>query len=190
MQQACKIHIKNQEQNNELELIASAQKNPLAFRSLYKQYVKPIYRYLYSTTGNQVDAEDLTSQVFLQALENLEKFRNQGGFRSWLFTIARSRAMDHFRKKRGEISIHKIDPVTNEPDILSSVIHQEQIEKMRMRIDALNEHEKELIRLRYVSKLKYGEIGELLNRSEGAIKKQLYRLLERLGEQMESDHAK
>jgi RNA polymerase sigma-70 factor, ECF subfamily len=188
MPQNSSNHSQDQVIKTEIELVASARKNPLAFRILYEQYARQIYRYLYSTLGNQADAEDLTSQVFLQALENLEKFRNQGGFRSWLFTIARSRAMDHFRSRQAEIPLEKIEIASPEPDPLSSTILQDQIEWMRTSINDLNENEKDLIRLRYLSELSFAEVGEVLNRSEGAVKKQLYRLLARLGEQMESDN--
>jgi RNA polymerase sigma-70 factor (ECF subfamily) len=171
----------------EIELVARAQRDPLAFRSLYEQYARSVYRYLYSKVGNQADAEDLTSQVFLKALEDLRKFRNQGGFRAWLFSIAHSRAMDHYRKARPEIPLERIDLASGVPDPLTTTIRHDQIERMRKRLNALSEEEQELIRLRYVAGLSYAEIGEVLKRKEGTVKKATYRLLARLGEQMEDD---
>lgn len=174
----------------EIELVARAQRNPQAFRRLYEEYAGPVYRYLYSRVGNQADAEDLTSQVFLKALEELGKFRNQGGFRAWLFAIARSRAVDYYRKQHAELSLDEVDLGSGEPDPLAAAMHQGEIERMRKRIVALREEEQELIRLRYVAGLTYAEIADVLKRSEGAVKKALYRLLARLGEQMEDNHAR
>ncbi len=187
MQQACSVQMPDSSKQTEIELVASAQRNPTAFRSLYEQYARPVYRYLYSKVGNQADAEDLTSQVFLKALEDLGKFRNQGGFRAWLFTIAYSQAMDYYRKRRAELPLDELNLASHEPDPLATTLCQEQIRRMRERIAALPEEEQELIRLRFVAGLRYAEIGEVLKRSEAAVKKALYRLLARLGEQMEDD---
>jgi RNA polymerase sigma-70 factor (ECF subfamily) len=187
MQQACSVQMPDSSEEAEIELVASAQHDPTAFRGLYEQYARPVYRYLYSKVGNQADAEDLTSQVFLKALEDLGKFRNQGGFRAWLFTIAYSQAMDYYRKRHAELTLDELNLASREPDPLAATLHQDEIERMQKRIAALPEEEQELIRLRFVAGLRYAEIGEVLKRSEGAVKKDLYRLLARLGEQMEED---
>jgi RNA polymerase sigma-70 factor, ECF subfamily len=189
MQQTCSARIPDLSKQAEIELVASIQQDPTAFRRLYEQYARPIYRYLHSIVGNQADAEDLTSQVFLKALEDLDKFRNQGGFRAWLFTIARSKAMDAYRKRRRELPLDEVNLPSREPDPLATAIHQDEVDRMRKRIHALPEAEQELIRLRFVAGLGFAEIGTVLKRSEGAVKKELYRLLDRLGEQMEDDHA-
>jgi RNA polymerase sigma-70 factor (ECF subfamily) len=188
MQPTCSVQMPDSSKEAEIDLVASAQRDPTAFRSLYEQYARPVYRYLYSKVGNQADAEDLTSQVFLKALEELGKFRNLGRFRVWLFSIAYSQAMDYYRKRHSEQSLDEINLASHEPDPLATTIHQQQIERMRKRIAALPDEEQELIRLRFVAGLRYTEIGEVLKRREGAVKKALYRLLARLGEQMEDDH--
>ena len=188
MQQACSAQMPDLSKQAEIELVASAQRDPTAFRGLYEQYARPVYRHLYSKVGNQADAEDLTSQVFLKALEDLSQFRNQGSFRAWLFTIAYSQAMDYYRKRRTELPLDEINLASHEPDPLAATLRQEQIRRIREKITALPEEEQELIRLRFVAGLRYAEIGEVLKRSEGAVKKALYRLLARLGEQMEDDH--
>ncbi len=189
MQQTCSAQAPELSRQAEIELVAAVLQDPSAFRKLYERYVSPVYRYLYSFVGNQADAEDLTSQVFLKALEDLGKFRNQGGFQAWLFTIARSRAMDAYRQKRRELPLDAAELPSHEPDPLATAIHREEIERMQKRISALSEDEQELIRLRFVAGLGFAEIGGVLKRSEGAVKKALYRLLDQLGEQMEDDHA-
>jgi RNA polymerase sigma-70 factor (ECF subfamily) len=189
MHQTCSALAPELSRQAEIELVAAVQQDPGAFRMLYEQYARPVYRYLYSLAGNQAEAEDLTSQVFLKALEDLVKFRNQGGFRAWLFTIARSKAMDAYRKRRRELPLDVVDLPSPDPDPLATAIHREEVERMRKRLSALPEDEQELLRLRFVAGLSYAEIGEVLKRSEGAVKKALYRLLDRLEEQMEEDHA-
>ncbi len=189
MQPTCSMQSSDLSAQAEIELVAAVRQNPGDFRKLYELYATPVYRYLYIIVKNQADAEDLTSQVFLKALEDLGKFRNQGGFRAWLFAIARSRAMDFYRKQRRELPLDTVELLSPDPEPLTVAIHQEEVERMRRRISTLPEAEQELLWLRFVAGLSFAEIGAILKRSEGSAKKALYRLLNRLGEQVEDGHA-
>lgn len=71
-----------------------------AFAAIYRRYVDNVYRYGYSRVGSQADAEDLTAQVFLDALQGLNGYRERGTFSAWLFTIAHCRIVDHYRRRR------------------------------------------------------------------------------------------
>ena len=80
-------------------LVRAARHDLAAFAALYRRYVTPIYRYLYSRVGNAADAEDLTAQTFVAALEGLPGYRERGNFAAWLFTIAHNKAADHHRQQ-------------------------------------------------------------------------------------------
>ena len=80
------------------------------------------------------------------------------------------------------------EKVPSETDLLQQVIQTEQIAALTKLINVLPEEEHELIRLRYIAELSFSEIGRLLNRSEDAVKKSLYRLLARLQSQLEVSH--
>ncbi|GAB4580098.1 MAG: hypothetical protein Fur0022_28370 [Anaerolineales bacterium] len=86
--------------DEEVLLVDAARQNPEAFDALYCRYLTPVYRYLYSRVQNRADAEDLTTQVFIEALEGLARYRDRGTFPAWLFTIARRRAIEYHRRKR------------------------------------------------------------------------------------------
>ena len=84
---------------DEARIIKAARQDPKAFGELYRLYVEQVFRYLFSKIGNLHEAEDVTAQTFLAAFESFDKFRQDGHFASWLFGIARNKAMDHFRRR-------------------------------------------------------------------------------------------
>ncbi len=172
-------------ESDELRIIKAARQNPRVFGQLYKLYVEQVFRYLYSRVGNVHDAEDITSQTFLIAFEFFDRFRQDEHFASWLFTIARNKAMDHFRKRKNTSSIDEIEDIPVENDPLIGVIQSEQTAVLSILIQALPEEDRELLRLRFLAEMSFPEIAHNLNRNEEAVKKSIYRLLARLHSQVE-----
>jgi len=170
------------------QIIAAARRDPQKFGELYTLYAQPVYRYIYSRIGSVPEAEDLTAQTFLTALEHFPKYRHDGYFASWLFSIARSKVMDYFRQRRNETSLDEAESVTVDSNLLQQVINSERVIDLSRLIHTLSYDEQELIRLRYVADLRFAEIGQLLNQKEDTVKKTLYRLLVRLKDQLENSH--
>jgi RNA polymerase sigma factor (sigma-70 family) len=151
------------------------------FTRLYRQYVTPIYSYIYSRVGNQADAEDLAEVVFTEALEGLARYEEQGKEAAWLFTIAHRRIIDHYRARRDELSLDAaLDSPLDAPGPEAEVAHGERLEKLAGLVAALDEEQRELLQLRFVAELSYAEIGAVAGSSEGAVKIAIYRLLEHL----------
>jgi RNA polymerase sigma-70 factor (ECF subfamily) len=158
------------------------------YAALYQAYIRSVYRYLFSRVRNVKDAEDLTAQVFLEALEGLPSFR-YGYFPSWLFGIARRKTADYFRKRWPEVTIEDVDDFPGSArDPLRDVIQSEDILRLGEQINQLKEADKELLRLRFVAELSFPQIGSVLDKNPEAVKKQVYRLLDRLKNQLERDH--
>jgi RNA polymerase sigma-70 factor (ECF subfamily) len=170
---------------DELIIIKSAKKNPRVFGELYKLYVEQVFRYLFSRIGNVHDAEDITAQTFLIAFEGFDRFRQDGHFASWLFTIARNKSIDFFRQQKNVTSIDEIDDISIEIDPLFGVIRSDQIAVLAKLIQKLTEEDRELLRLRFLASMSFPEIAHHLHRNEEAVKKSIYRLLARLHSQME-----
>lgn len=165
------------------ELIAAAKQDLRMFGELYLLYVQPVFQYLFSRIGNLADAEDITAQTFLAALERFPSYRHNGFFASWLFAIARNKAMDYFRKQRKEAILDQAETIPADTNFLQETIKTERLFTLSKLIRALPEEEQELIRLRYVAELSFAEIGHLLDQKEETVKKRLYRLLRRLKDQ-------
>lgn len=172
---------------DEAKAIANARKDPRAFGVLYDGYAPKIYRYLLSRLRSVEDARDVTSQTFLTAFETFPRYKHKGYFSAWLFSIARSKCVDHWRKAQRRIETHEDPDRDPLPDPLLQVIEIERVAQLKQRIRELTEVEQELLRLRYVAELGFGEMASVLNKNVDAVKKSLYRLLARLQSQMEKE---
>ena len=172
-------------ESDELKIIRAARQDSKAFGELYTLYVEQVFRYLYSRIGNVHEAEDTTAQTFLVAFETFDRFRQDGHFASWLFTIARNKAMDHFRRRENTYSIDEVKDIPVENDPLVGVIQSEQTAALSKLIQALPEEDRELLRLRFLAAMSFPEIAHFLHRNEDAVKKSIYRLLARLHSQLE-----
>lgn len=167
-------------------LIEQARRDPAAFGKVYDRYIDSIYRYVYNRTGNPADAEDITSQIFLAALEGIQKYRDNGYFAAWLFSIARRKVADHYRNHHNQINLDKIQFAGSDyKDMDEKLIQNQRLEALQRIIRVLPERDKEMLRLRYLAELNFADIARLLKRSEFATKKNFYRLIDRIQRQLE-----
>ena len=187
-------------QEDDSAQVERARQDPQAFGALYDRHVQSIYRYLVSRLRNVEEAKDLTSQTFLAAFEAFPRYRHNGHFPAWLFSIARSKMVDHLRKEsRGSqawleaVNLHGSLPA-QAGDPLEEIVQGERTAALRGLIAGLAQEEQELLRLRYVAVLSFADMAALTRRNEEAVKKSLYRLLARLqsallsGSPLESKH--
>ncbi len=173
----------------EIRMVAEARNNPEAFVDLYDRYVHRVFRYMLYRTRDEMAAEDLTSQVFLDAINNLHRLSPRGNFGAWLFTIARRRVADYYRQLRPSISIEESqNPPAADADPLKGLIQAEELKDLEVQIARLNQREREILYLRFAAELSFAEIGLLLGKKENTVKKSFYRLLERLERQMEAEN--
>ncbi len=172
---------------DDAKLVEHARQNPDAFGVLYRRYLTPLYRYLYRRLGNTHDAEDLTAQVFAEALEGLvaRRYREGGCFIAWLFTIARRRTVDFYRQRPVE---QLDDPPSPEPSLVAAVEKGEDLQRLTHLLAQLDEDRQELLRMRFSAGLSFAEIGQIEGRSEAAVKMMIYRTLEHLREQWEAEN--
>ncbi len=170
------------------ELIAQAKKDPQAFGMLYERYVRPIYRYHYSRSGNAQDAEDLTARTFYRALQALPRYQDRGlPFAAWLYRIAHN-VVANWLRDRSRKAIVALDNVAvvvapdKEPHL--SVEEQEKLEQLLQLVRCLPQERQELLTLKFVAEMSNAEIGLVMGRSEGAIKSLYHRTLLALREQL------
>jgi len=158
-----------------------------SFSELYRLHVNNIYYYILSRVRNSADAEDLTSQTFITALENRHRLRNPKKFTPWLYSIARNKANDYFRRaaRRPMQSLDEdFSPITD-VDLLEKQLNHEKLLDLEKLISELSQLEQDYLSLRLIAELPFAEIAAVLHQSEARVKKSYYRLLERLQAQME-----
>lgn len=173
---------------SEEQLIAAAQQDLAAFEALYAAYAPRVFGYLYSRVQLHSEAEELTAQTFLAALEQLPRYKHRGHFAAWLFSIARNKAADSFRARPTE-ELDSARQLAEDTDVLQMVHQRQQLNALRTQIAALPSDQSELLRLRFVADLSFAEIAEILGRTEGAVKKATYRCLDHLQRQLEVQNA-
>jgi len=174
---------------DELTLVRAAQTDAQAFGALYDRYVQRVYRYCYYRTNSAPDAEDLTAQIFLATLEALPRYRQDGHFAAWLFSIARKKVADfHRRTSHAPQSLNEATLPPIHTDLAIDVETSQRRERLLKQVQALKEEERELIHLRYVAELSFAEMARALQRNEDAVKKSVYRLMARLKQELEADH--
>jgi RNA polymerase sigma-70 factor (ECF subfamily) len=171
-------------EQDEAALILTVRRDPEAFARLYDRYIQPVYRYLYSRAGSADDAEELTAQTFLAALESLPRYDHRGYFSAWLFSIARRKAVDFFRRREA-LPLEEAEEVSSGVDLPGEAARGEQIRELARLIGTLEDGERELIRLHFTAGLTFAEMASILGKKEDAVKKSVYRLLERLHGRME-----
>jgi RNA polymerase sigma-70 factor (ECF subfamily) len=162
-------------------LIAQAKEDREAFGELYERYAAKIYSYIYYRTGNPADAEDLTARVFVRALQNIESYEDRGhAFSAWLYRIAHNLVANWHRdnSRRPTIALEDLSQwrVTGKgPEDVAALL--EDRTALLEAVRRLPTDRQELLTLKFVDQLSNAEIGEIMGRSEGAIKSLYHRTL-------------
>lgn len=175
---------------DEATLVAQAKVNREAFGLLYERYVEKIYSYIYYRTGNAADAEDLTARVFVRALQNIDGYEDRGyAFSAWLYRIAHNLVANWHRdnSRRPTIDIDDLAQwhvAGKGPEDITALL--EDRARLLEAIRTLPGERQELLTLKFVDQLSNAEIGEVMGRSEGAIKSLYHRTLLALRQEIET----
>jgi RNA polymerase sigma-70 factor (ECF subfamily) len=168
------------------ELARMAADDQAAFGELYERHVRRIYNYIYYRTGNHHDAEDLTARVFQRALRHVGNFEDKGvPFSAWLYRIAHNLVANWHRDR----SRRPVVPLEDHVYVGEESHHPETeaiVEEERLMVLAAVRHlppdRQQLLILKFVERLSNAEIGEIMGRTEGAIKSLYHRTLNALRE--------
>ncbi len=164
--------------------VQAAEQND-AFAELYRRYVDRVYRYVVIRVGNTQDAQDVTSQTFLAALESIASYRSRSSFPGWLLAIARHKAADYFRHHRPTVSLESALHVAQSdygPDEL--IGGQLNVERIAAALRILSPDRAEALALHIFGGLDPKEVAQAMGKSDAAAKMLVHRGLRDLRQQL------
>jgi RNA polymerase sigma-70 factor (ECF subfamily) len=174
---------------NERQLVLQAQAgNSEAFGQLYDAYMERIYRFVYFRVEDQQTAEDITSQVFLKAWSNLDRFSfNRTPYLAWLYTIAHNAVIDHYRTRKVTAALDDVqlsqqdhaEVVENEIDLTA------EMKTIKQALQTLTDDQQKVLTLKFIEGMSNTEIARHLGKREGAIRALQMRGLQALAKQLE-----
>ncbi|MEZ4986862.1 MAG: sigma-70 family RNA polymerase sigma factor [Saprospiraceae bacterium] len=172
--------------------IKTAQQNPARFRPLYERYYETIFRFVHKRTEDMDLSADITAQVFLKALQRLERYQFKGvPFSAWLFRIASNEVAQHFRNVQQNrvvcVDDYSFSNLAEEMEVEDNTW---QIEEMLQALSQLKPDEILLIEMRFFEQRPFKEIADILELTESNTKVKTYRILERVRKLMESQKTK
>ncbi len=166
---------------SDAEVIEQAKGDPEAFGVLYERFVERIYNYVYYRVGNHYDAEDLTARTFQRALANVANFETRGvPISAWFYRIAHNLVANFHRDRSRRQTIPLDSLVSQRAETESPPAAAEREERRRSLLKAIRglpEERQQLLILKFNEYLSNAEIGELMDRSESAIKSLYHRTL-------------
>jgi len=172
----------------ERRLVEAAQKDPGRFGELYENNFERVYAYIARRVGDREEAQDLTAEVFHQALANLARYEWRGlPFAAWLLRIASNAIADSWKFKAREQG----NPSSDEP--LSPDIDMEDVEqraRLFRLVTTLPDDQRRVIDMRFAQEKSIREIAKELGRTDGAVKQLQFRGLETLRDQLAASSAK
>jgi RNA polymerase sigma-70 factor, ECF subfamily len=170
---------------DEAALVQDAQRDLTAFGALYQRYAQQLYRYLLVRVGNVHDAQDLTSQTFLAAMQSLHSYRGRQPFVAWLLGIARHKAADQFRRQQPDVELDAAEAVPDGEEALDEQIgRQLEVELVTRKLQRLAPERAEALSLRLFAGLEVAEIARLMNKNEAAVRMLVFRALRDLQGQL------
>ena len=174
---------------NERHLVLQAQAgHSEAFGQLYDAYMERIYRFVYFRVEDQQTAEDITSQVFLKAWSNLDRFQfSRTPYLAWLYTIAHNAVIDHYRTRKVTTALDDVQ--LSQPDH-SEVVENEidltvEMQSVKSALQTLTDDQQKVLTLKFIEGMSNNEIARQLGKREGAIRALQMRGLQALAKQLE-----
>ncbi|MFC1964321.1 sigma-70 family RNA polymerase sigma factor [Chloroflexota bacterium] len=142
-----------------------------AFGKIYHIYVEAIYRYVFYQVKDKMAAEDITEEVFLKALDAIKSCKGkEATFSSWLYRIAHNQVIDNFRRSKKQsmtIGVEKFDNMADPKQEVGKGLERQELLQV---IARLPQNQGQVIILKFIEGLDNREVGQIMGKSEGAIR--------------------
>ena len=158
------------------------------FSDFYRRHLRDVYNYTYYRTGNHHDAEDLTTQTFIQAYRHFERAQRESNgrpLRPWLIRIAHNLAANYYRDRARKPTsmLEEAETISGASDTEQIVEGREALVEVLSAVRSLPDDRREALIMRFALGMDNKEIARALGRSEGATKVLIHRAIKQLEEQ-------
>ena len=168
-------------------LVEAAQKDPARFVELYKDNFERVYAFVSRRVHSRADVEDITAEVFHQALANIGKFEWRGApFAAWLYRIAANAVADRWQSASREQG----SPASADRSEALDVEKSERTARLFNLVNGLPEDQRRVIEMRFAEEKSIREIAQTLGRTLGAVKQLQFRGIQSLRAQFEKEPGK
>ncbi len=176
-------------EGDERLLIEAAQEDPAHFAELYELHFERVYAYVIRRVGDRAETEDLTSEVFHQALANIKRFEWRGiPFAAWLFRIAGNLISDRWQKSGREVTVAD-DQIESAPASKAELEEVERRATLYRLVSTLPAEQQRVVVLRFVEQKSIKEVAREIRKTQGAVKQLQFRALTSLRARMEGADA-
>lgn len=154
--------------------------------SVYREYEKLVYRFLYSHTHDAEWSQELMQETFLRAINSISRYDGTCKLSVWLCQIAKHILYQELRKKKQMETVELVDYLTDDsaPNGETSILKQESKIELYREIHLLPEREREVVLYRITGELSFREIGEILGKSENWSRTVFYRAKQKIREEL------
>ncbi len=175
--------------HDDVQEMEAAKADPQAFGALYERFVGRIYNYVYYRVGNRHDAEDLTARTFQRALANVAGFEARGvPISAWFYRIAHNLVANFHRDRSRRQTIPLESLVSQRADVEAPATAAERNERSRALLQAIRrlpDDRQQLVLLKFNEHLSNAEIGQVMGKTESAVKSLYHRTLIALRRELE-----
>ncbi|MGE8077927.1 RNA polymerase sigma factor SigX [Peribacillus loiseleuriae] len=163
------------------------------FDELYDKYHQELYQFLFYMVKNHETAEDLVQEVYIRVLKSYEHFEGKSSQKTWLYSIAKNAAIDHFRKQKGwkQRLLENFDwdkqPLKDDQPLPEEIaLLNDEMQFIYHSLNRCTVNQKSVIILRFIQGLSIFETAEILNWSEGKVKTTQHRALKAIKKYMQN----
>ncbi|MEK9157747.1 MAG: sigma-70 family RNA polymerase sigma factor [Patescibacteria group bacterium] len=148
---------------------------------IFDNFSGPIHSFLMARVRNRETAQDITQEVFLKVIKNIDQFdKETGNFTAWIWQIVRNTLVDFFRKKRPSYLEDLPDEGGNIIDESTYSDSDAKLRDIMKIIDTFPEEDQELFQMHFVADMSYSDIAQATGKSEPALRVAIHRLKKKI----------
>lgn len=160
--------------------------NKEIFGKLVEKYQDSLFTFIFYSVKDEGNAKDILQETFIKALKEIDKYKEEGKFKAWLWTIARNKVMDFYRKGGKTVPLEE-EIIKQEDETSQKALGQIELNHIKSLIENLPPEQKEVILMRQY--LSFKEIASVLNCPLGTVLARLNRAIKKIQKSLGEDYA-